>query len=223
MIRKLISKVSFYFGPLTYNPSILKGGFMFKSKSIWAMGLLLVAAFAFVASGLTADDQESIQAAQGKGAAKKLVPAYVPKTGATISYAPGDDGDLQKGLPWPEPRFIDNGDGTVTDKLTTLIWTLNAQAIPGQMDWYTALQACNDFVFAGYDDWRMPNVREMYSLVDYGTGHLALGNPFVNTGGAKWTSSGGGDAFFMAYDGRILTMGKTQSGILYIWPVRGGK
>lgn len=45
----------------------------------------------------------------------------LPKTGQTTSYAPGDDGELQVGLAWPEPRFSDNGDGTVTDHLTGLM------------------------------------------------------------------------------------------------------
>ena len=39
----------------------------------------------------------------------------LPQTGQTTSYAAGDAGDLQTGLPWPEPRFTDNANGTVTD------------------------------------------------------------------------------------------------------------
>lgn len=42
----------------------------------------------------------------------------VPQTGQTTLHRPGDDGALRKGVPWPEPRFTDNGDGTVTDNLT---------------------------------------------------------------------------------------------------------
>ena len=41
--------------------------------------------------------------------------APVEKSGQTTSYATGDDGDLEKGVAWPSPRFTDNGDGTVTD------------------------------------------------------------------------------------------------------------
>ena len=54
--------------------------------------------------------------------------APVPKTGQTISYGTRDDGDLQKGVAWPTPRFTDNNNGTVTDKLTGLIWMKNANA-----------------------------------------------------------------------------------------------
>jgi hypothetical protein len=59
--------------------------------------------------------------------------AGVPKTGQTTSYALGDDGDLQMGIAWPEPRFTDNEDGTVTDNLNGLMWTKDAQQIPGRM------------------------------------------------------------------------------------------
>jgi len=49
------------------------------------------------------------------------------KTGQTTSYATGDDGDLKKGTAWPQAeRFHDNGNGTVTDKITGLIWLQNA-------------------------------------------------------------------------------------------------
>ena len=46
----------------------------------------------------------------------------IPKTGQTLIYASGDDGNIQAGIEWPAPRFTDNGDGTVTDSLTGLMW-----------------------------------------------------------------------------------------------------
>lgn len=46
----------------------------------------------------------------------------LPQSGQTVSYASGDDGNLQKGVAWPTPRFIDIGDGTMADTLTGLIW-----------------------------------------------------------------------------------------------------
>ncbi|MBF0552391.1 MAG: hypothetical protein HQK60_17905, partial [Deltaproteobacteria bacterium] len=39
----------------------------------------------------------------------------LPKTGQTTAYNWTDDGDLQKGVAWPSPRFTDNGNGTITD------------------------------------------------------------------------------------------------------------
>jgi hypothetical protein len=73
-------------------------------------------------------------------------------TGQMISYLDGDDGYWQKGMLYPNPRFTDNGDGTVTDNFTKLMWTKNAQQIPGAMIWDDAVDACNALVFADYDD-----------------------------------------------------------------------
>ena len=66
----------------------------------------------------------------------------VPKTGQTASYATGDDGDFEKGVAWPNPRFTDNGNGTVTDSLTNLIWLKNANCFETRM-WAQALTDCN--------------------------------------------------------------------------------
>ena len=46
-------------------------------------------------------------------------------------------------------RFIDNGDGTVTDNSTKLIWSKNAQQLPGEMNWFDAVNECKNLVFAG--------------------------------------------------------------------------
>ena len=53
-------------------------------------------------------------------------PTPVSKSGNTISWATGDDGDLQTGVAWPNPRFKDNLNGTITDNLTGLIWLKDA-------------------------------------------------------------------------------------------------
>ena len=62
----------------------------------------------------------------------------VPKTGQTTSYGTREDGALQKGVAWPTPRFTDNNNGTVTDKLTGLIWMKNADYF-GLRTWVQAL------------------------------------------------------------------------------------
>ncbi len=49
-------------------------------------------------------------------------PYNLSKTGQTESLAMGDDGYIQAGIEWPSPRFTDNGDGTLTDDLTGLMW-----------------------------------------------------------------------------------------------------
>ena len=49
-------------------------------------------------------------------------------SGQMDSYATGDDGDLEKGVHWQVPRYTDNGDGTVIDTATGLIWLKNANS-----------------------------------------------------------------------------------------------
>ena len=56
-------------------------------------------------------------------------PILVPKTGQTISYAIGDDGYYQTGIASPSPRFMDNGDSTVTDEKTGLVWLKTPPAL----------------------------------------------------------------------------------------------
>lgn len=64
-----------------------------------------------------------------------------------------------------EDTYIDNGDGTITDTSTGLMWLAEDSSSP--MDWQEALSWCEDLEFAGYDDWRLPDVKELQSLVDY--------------------------------------------------------
>jgi Protein of unknown function (DUF1566) len=115
-------------------------------------------------------------------------PAPLQRTGQTTSYAARDDGALQKGVAWPNPRFTDNN-GTITDNLTGLIWLKNANCIGslypelsgwrGAVPWQQALDFvaginagtynCNDTSNGGTHrtDWRLPNVRELFSLLDH--------------------------------------------------------
>jgi len=94
-------------------------------------------------------------------------PAPVPKTGQTTSYATGDDGDLECGVLWPEPRIIDpSGFGLMIDKLTGLQWLFFD---PADQTYSECSNYCSDAYLADYDygDFRIPNVRELLSLVDF--------------------------------------------------------
>lgn len=178
--------------------------------------------------------------------------APVPKTGQTTLHEFGDDGDLQKGLPWPDPRFTDNEDGTVTDNLTRLIWLKDANRF-GMVTWSEALEACNNLGDDGIDlkdgsvagDWRLPTIRELQSLIHYGvhdpalpntngTGKWSEGDPFTGVlcdvtncdNGYYWSSStaaGSGDAFYMYLGGGFVRgLNKSHDGYL-VWPVRDAK
>jgi hypothetical protein len=158
--------------------------------------------FAFLVGGLLVFQPNVQSKGQGKGQSKKVT-APVPQTGQITCYdeigqevdciGTGQDGEYQKGVPWPEPRFIDNEDGTITDRLTGLMWVQDALVTEGAADWFTALDICNNLEFAGYDDWRLPNIVEMSSLFDYGVCCPALpeGHPFLNISisGNFWSST----------------------------------
>ena len=96
-------------------------------------------------------------------------PSSVPvfKTGQTTSYLTGDDGDLQPGRAWPSPRFTDNGDGTITDNMTGLMWEQDPDE--NAKTWADALTYAAGSALGGYSDWRVPNVLEMASLFNYDT------------------------------------------------------
>jgi uncharacterized protein DUF1566 len=78
---------------------------------------------------------------------------------------PGQDGSYATGCPL-EGRFVDNGDGTVTDTCTELMW--QKDAIYNSSLWCDAITYCENLSFAGHSDWRLPNVRELESIIDYG-------------------------------------------------------
>lgn len=121
-----------------------------------------------------------------RGEAKGRI--HLPKTGQTTSYAANDDGEVQAGVEWPDPRFTDNGDGTVTDHLTKLMWQQDADAI-GQQKWADALSASNSLTLADYHDWRLPNAFELESLVHPGKADLAgwlNSKGFTNFSNAYW-------------------------------------
>ncbi|NGZ07105.1 MAG: tandem-95 repeat protein [Magnetococcales bacterium] len=109
--------------------------------------------------------------------------AQVSKSGQTSSYVARDDGDLKNGVAWPNPRFTDNGDGTVQDNLTGLIWMKNANCWGGQ-NWVNALtkvaglnsgtESCTGYTTGTHTDWRLPQVNELESLVDAGRYNPAL-------------------------------------------------
>jgi hypothetical protein len=108
----------------------------------------------------------------------------LPASGQTTSYGTGSDGAVRAGAPL---SYRDNGDGTITDNNTGLMWekqddaggihdkdnryTWGMEAEPYTMDgtMVTELLAVLNTppCFAGHCDWRIPNVKELHSIVDY--------------------------------------------------------
>jgi len=79
---------------------------------------------------------------------------------------PNSQADVTEGAPNLE-GYTDNGDGTVTDNVTGLMWQ---QAGPATLNsWAGAMvDFCPRLSLAGHSDWRLPSIIELYSLVDVG-------------------------------------------------------
>jgi hypothetical protein len=62
------------------------------------------------------------------------------------------------------PEFVDNNDGTVTDKVANLMWVQQTDGV--KRDWESSIQYCEDLEFADHGDWKLPHNKELSSLVD---------------------------------------------------------
>ena len=176
----------------------------------------------------------------------------LPKTGQTTCYdesgnvidcaQTGQDGDSQAGVDWPEPRFEDNGDGTITDHLTGLVWLQNACCAAGGMDWNNVLDHCNNLASgscgltdgSSAGDWRLPNVIELQSLVNAEESNSAawlISQGFTRVRSNYYLSATtyargtGCLAWFVEIEtGYVQTYRKSPSPpYVYVWPVRAGQ
>ena len=132
-------------------------------------------------------------------------------------------------------RFTDNGDGTITDNRTRLMWTKDAgtptvgscaggiKTWQGALDYVTCLNGINHL---GHSDWKLPGVKELISLVDYSRfgPALPLSRPFLNVqSGIYWSSISyvyNMNFAWVVYmwNGYVGYDGKAING--YVWPVR---
>ncbi len=215
-----------------------------QKKSILVMAVMV----AFVATGLSlpgligAGDLDP-----GVGVEKTGQTGCWDSSGTSVTCAgTGQDGELQKGVSWPVPRFTDNSDGTVTDNLTGLIWLKDANCPNSTNVWSDALTFANS-LYDGWTsdgsggdcglsddssagDWRLPNVKELGSLIDFGeysSPALQSGHPFTNVQSSFYWSSTAYEAFAGSAWGVGMNKGdmnyypKTTFSH-YVWPVRGG-
>ncbi len=164
----------------------------------------------------------------------------LPKTGQTLTVSEGDDGYLEMGRAWPSPRFFDNGDGTVTDKLTGLIWLKDANC-KGAQSWTDAIDKANSLANGGCSltdgskagDWRLPNVIELASLVDISNDNPCLpsGHPFTSTQSDRYWSSTTNpnpasdtpEAWCVEMYRGDMIPSAWKAGKYYVWPVRSGQ
>jgi hypothetical protein len=182
----------------------------------------------------------------------------VPMTGQIDTYAVGDDGTNRIGVAWLTNRFTvqstnnfvhpDDRTNCVVDNLTSLMWARNANLATGAIfnaTWSTVKGTCtwnqafdvitnsagpvNGTNYGGYNDWRLPNVRELHSLIDWGRASPALpsGHPFNEVQmSTYWTSTTFKDEpatkawDVNLYNGTVYPNTKVTA--YYVWPVRGG-
>ena len=105
--------------------------------------------------------------------------------GVAVHYARLVRGNTNYGI----NDFIDNGDGTITDNATGLMWMQNDHGDSSSTGprsgilWENALawvQQKNDENYLGYDDWRLPNAKEMQSIIDYTRAPDATGSAAID-------------------------------------------
>lgn len=104
-----------------------------------------------------------------------------------------------RGNEYGQNDFKANGDGTVTDRATGLMWQQNDDG-KGR-DWKSALAYCSGLRLAGHDDWRLPDVKELQSIVDYRRSSPAIDPRFFtlrDPNGWFWSSTTHGDNIRMA-------------------------
>ncbi len=168
-------------------------------------------------------------------------------TGPIDCASSGQDGEYQAGVAPPVPRYIDNGDGTITDTATKLTWMRRLQCFP-QLSWMQALTAANNLAEGQCDltdgsvagDWRLPNANELNSLASFAhprvIGQDFPESPFLYVRGQNcgngdlgmWSSTtlpGQPELAYVLFQWTLRPATKTASGIegACAFPVKGGR
>jgi hypothetical protein len=158
----------------------------------------------------------------------------LPATGQTTCYNragaviacesadfPGQDGFYQAGCPNDGERYVDNGDGTVTDHCTGLMW--QKETAPGSYNWQDALKYCEGLELGGYPDWRLPTVRDLQCIVDLGRVGPAIDPVLGGQSVSYWSSTTAADLPSYAWFVDFLVgigLGDGKSNLKYVRAVR---
>jgi hypothetical protein len=119
-----------------------------------------------------------------------------------------------RGPQYPEGNFTDNLDGTVTDNGTGLMWQQDKSAI--KLIWDASLTYCENLMLAGYGDWRLPNVIELRSIIDYTTFDPAIDPAYFSDeqfsqfwSSTSWFTSG-------SQQNRAWALGSSYDGMFHV-------
>lgn len=193
--------------------------------------------------GTLSDGVDTIEVALAKCVPGPELAGRVLKTGQTMCWdsngtaiacaGTGQDGELQKGV---ARSYKDNGDGTITENTTRLMWeklcdddvnplcpVINDVDIGYSWDQaYQKIAGLNTApCFANYCDWRLPNYNELQTLVDYGRQDLAI-DPAFHNGVDSFTSADPGSNTYWssttyqtyASEGWLIEFGSGQNFVL---------
>jgi hypothetical protein len=126
-----------------------------------------------------------------------------------------------------QAQYVDNGNGTVTDHSTGLVWEKAGSA--SIMTWEAALAWCEGVTTGGYPDWRLPNMLELRILVDDSRVNPAIDPAFSQQGlwYAYWsgTTYNGNPiyAWYVNFDTGESNYNGKGGGMAYVRCVRGGQ
>ena len=149
----------------------------------------------------------------------------LPDTGQTQDFTPtfGEDSDYTIN----PPSYTDNGDGTVTDNNTFLMWQQEDDDVP--RSWSSAVGYCTSLSLAGHSDWRLPEHYELKDIVNYGNYNPAIDETyFPNTDSSNYWSytadayAAYGFAWDVDFDDGTVHHGIRMDGH-YVRCVRGGQ
>ncbi len=128
--------------------------------------------------GLTMGGDETVFGVNFADGRIKGYPKYKPGSGGTIGstmFVRYVRGNSEYGI----NDFVDNGDSTVTDHATGLMWQKGDSATTN--NWEQALTYAEGLELAGYRDWRLPNAKELQSIVDYTRAPAVTGTAAIDT------------------------------------------
>jgi hypothetical protein len=98
---------------------------------------------------------------------------------------PNSPADVAAGAP-NLASLTDNGDGTVTDNVTKLMWQQEAPITNSRFLWAEAVTYCRTLSLGGYRDWRLPSLIEFWSLMDFDRQNPCIDTTFFPGAGSTW-------------------------------------